>query len=154
MTRTTKRRSKNPKVPHWQELVDHVNNTWKRKKKSEFNYPFMGRDMKDLAHFARVYQPYGVMALWDVYLKQADEWTLKHGLSIYIFTTQLPRLVDQDWKGQARIYQEGMPDTPPEKIAEVIEKMPNFIKPKKRRVFTTRSEWSKAELDRLKKNNH
>lgn len=93
---------------HWQTVVDHVNSTWKAKKRVTYTYPFTGKDWVDLRHFIRFYEPWGMMALWDLYLEQADDWTMNHGLSIYNFTRQLPRLLDQSWKGSAATYQRRM----------------------------------------------
>lgn len=110
--------------PFWQPMIDHINDTWKKKKgwdlytEPEYNYPFAGRDMKTLRHWANMYMETGIMALWDAYLETADEWTVKHGYSIDNFSRQLPRLVDDyGWKKRRELYDARFPaKTPPEII--------------------------------------
>lgn len=123
--------------PYWQQMVDHINDTWKAKKgnahtsEPEYNYPFTGRDFKALKHWSGMYLETGIMALWDEYLERADEWTLKAGLSIQEFERQLPRLVDDyKWKTRREKYQIKFPDDIPHEIDELFAVIPlKVIKP-------------------------
>jgi len=143
-----------PKIEYWQELVDHVNETWKVKRRVDYGYPFTGKDFKDLAHYARVYMIWGMMALWDMYLEQADEYTLKRGLDVYTFTRQLPRLLDQNWKNLARQYEDALlPDIAPEVLTLI--KQPEK-KPAVSQQFKSRLEYlkHKKQLSAANSNGH
>jgi len=119
-------------IQGWQIVVDHINDTWKKRKRSEYGYPFVGRDLKDLRHFCLVYHQWGIMALWDCYLAGADDWTVKHGFSLAEFYRQLPRLVDQPWKQRAAMYEPLFPANPPPPVTEFINKTHNFRRKKER----------------------
>jgi len=77
-----RRKSTKSKILFWQEVVNHVNDTWKKKKGVSYNYPWRGKDIADLAHQTRNYQPWGIMALWDMFLERADEYVVKQGYSL------------------------------------------------------------------------
>ena len=103
--------------------------------------------MKDLAHFARIYQPWGLMSLWNIYLERGDEWTIKMGYSIPNFIRQLPRLVDLNWKGMAATYERQMVKPVPKELSQ----LQLFGKHKKRVGNTTRIEYI---IDRERLKNH
>lgn len=133
-------------IPYWQELIDHINETWRIKKKSDHGYPFTGKDFKDLGHYARFYQVWGMMSLWDLYLETADDYTLKRGLDIYTFTRQLPRLLDMGWKPMANRYADAIqPDLPPEFADLLKAKNPKKDDEQKRVVFKSRLEYLLAK---------
>jgi len=120
----------------------------------DYGYPFTGKDFKDLAHYARVYMIWGMMALWDMYLEQADEYTLKRGLDVYTFTRQLPRLLDQNWKNLARQYEDALlPDIAPEVLTLI--KQPEK-KPAVSQQFKSRLEYlkHKKQLSAANSNGH
>jgi hypothetical protein len=113
---------KKEKIENWVELVRHINDSWVRRmnKPHVTAYPFTGKDWKDLAHFARQLTPYGLMALWDVYLEKADR---KRGYTLWGFQTCLPWLMDSDYKVLSKIYENRMaPKLSPE-IDELFKDM-------------------------------
>ena len=100
---------KTPKTEYWVELIRHLDDTWRKKKRQDFSYPFMGKDFADLKHFARIFRPWGLMALWDDYLDQDNEFNRRTGFSVFQFTRQLPFLVDGPlWKARAEMYRKGL----------------------------------------------
>jgi hypothetical protein len=77
--------------------------------KTEFSYPFHGRDFRDLKGLSRVYSIPGVMALWDEYIDQDNEFNARTGYSIYQFCRQMPFLVDSHyWKAKKIVYEKLM----------------------------------------------
>lgn len=103
------RKPKKDKTPFFHDMKEHVNQTWKKKKNSSFNYPFTGKDLADLKHFSKQFQPWGVMALWDIYLEKANDWVIKNGISIFTFTRSLPWLVDdRSFKSRSREYEKAL----------------------------------------------
>lgn len=88
------KKAENQKKRFWQPMIDHINGTWKAATKKEFNYPFTSKDFADLKYHARNFGEWGVMALWDVYVNNADEYVQKKQFDIFTFTRSLPRLLD------------------------------------------------------------
>lgn len=106
----------------WERLLGHISRRWRERKNSEFAYPFTGRDYKDLRHFARVYQPWGVMALWDAFVERPDEFNKRTGWSIFQFTRQLPWLVDDpSWKSRARQYEQEFVRPLPDDLSALVD---------------------------------
>jgi len=100
--------------------------------------------MADLAHQCRNYQVWGVMALWDIYLDDADEWTVKQGFSIWAFIRQLPRLLDRrGWKLRADEYAKKLIPPPPPAIADLLSGNTLTKKPK-HPYNQSRFDWLKA----------
>lgn len=98
-------------IENWVKMIDHINEGWKKawNPPKEHSYPFLPKDFKDLKHFAKFYHPWGVMALWDIYIDTANDFLRKNGLTIYHFTTNLPRLLDnRSFKSIAAGYEKGM----------------------------------------------
>jgi len=96
--------------PHWPKLMAHIVTVAKKHKGVPI--PINGKHAKALQNLSRYYQPWGVMALWDLWFErgnQWDEWAGKTGHSIEGFVTTIPRLLDNStWKGRARVYESGM----------------------------------------------
>jgi integrase len=118
-------KTKKEKIENWVDLIRHISDSWARKMNKPHiqEYPFVGKDFADLAHFARIYQPCGLMALWDAYLERATDWNRKDGYTVFTFTRSLPRLVDSDYKISAEIYRKKI--CPPElpAVAELFQTM-------------------------------
>lgn len=92
-------------------MIDHINEKWKNafSPPKEYSYPFLPKDFKDLKHFAKHYQPWGVMALWDLYVQTANDFIKKNGFTVFHFTTNLPRLLDNwGFKAIAKGYEKTM----------------------------------------------
>ena len=93
-------------IEHWQALIDHINDTWKQKKRVDFNYPFVGRDFRDLRKFVKDFKVWGLMALWDAFLYSDNEWAKKTGYSINAFCACIVWLVDTPWwKDKSKRYE-------------------------------------------------
>lgn len=106
----------------WKELIEHIDSTWKKKKRSEFGYPFTGKDMADLRHFSGPFKEWGIMALWDEYLERPDEFNAKTGFSVFQFTRQLPFLVDvPHWKAKAAKYEMKLNGAYPENVLSLFD---------------------------------
>ena len=91
-------------APFWKEMVGHINDTWMRFKRGT-KYPWKGKDFKALKGLYGLYQPWGVMALWDAYLRSGDTWAADHGYDVSTFSAQIPKIVDDHcWKQAAQSY--------------------------------------------------
>lgn len=95
---------KSAPIPHWQEMIAHIDTTWQRKKGSK--YPFSGADMAKLKTYAKLYMAWGVMALWDCFLNSEDPFYRNTGYKIGAFASGLPKLLDMDWKVKAEGYRQ------------------------------------------------
>lgn len=90
--------------PYFKKLVDHINCSWLVRKK--YAYPFSGRDFRDLKNMCRIFQEWGVMALWDEFVNSDNDWVRKSGYSISAFLKCVPWLVDlKGWKERASKYE-------------------------------------------------
>lgn len=88
-------------APFWKPMIEHLDVTWSLKKRGT-KYPWSGKDMAHLKRISRLYNEWGVMALWDVYLATDDDWARKNGFNVVEFVRQIPRLVDGiAWKNRA-----------------------------------------------------
>lgn len=99
-----KKKAKKKPSPYFQTLIDHIDQSWVRKK--GLHYPFSGRDFKDLKAFCVNFQEWGLMALWDAFIGSDNEWVRKSGYSISAFIKCLPWLVDdKSWKRASQKYE-------------------------------------------------
>ncbi len=91
-------------VPFWQELVKHIDTGWANKKGAP--YPWSPHEFKKLSDMARIYQPWGVMAMWDLYLGGTYFGKLT-GYMIDGMKKDIGVIVDDSrFKGLARQYEE------------------------------------------------
>lgn len=89
----------------WKETVAFIDRLWFAKKQTKFFWK--GQYFKQLKSMVNIYQPWGVMALWKVFLNSNDEWVVKTGYSFDAFSCKIPVLVDDPyWKNKAKEYQE------------------------------------------------
>lgn len=111
------------KAKYWKPMVDHIFNTWKEKK--GFGYMFTGRDFRDLKNAVRIYDEWGVMSLWDIYLEQNhNEVIQKSGFSLSMFFRCLCWLVDNPrWKALAKRYEKEMCPPPDQWMEEAIKSL-------------------------------
>lgn len=102
--------------PYFKAMVNHIDQAWRKARKSDTGYPFHGRDFKDLAHFVSYYQESGLMALYDMFLESQSDWVKRTGHSLQAFFKCLPGLLDKGgWKARAEKYEKGMlPPVEPE----------------------------------------
>ena len=115
------KKEKREKRPEFKTMVDHIDLTWRKAKKSDTGYPFHGRDFKDLKHFVGYYQEWGMMALWDIWIETATPWAKSTGLSLGAFFKSLPGLVDRkDWKIRAAAHEAKMMPPMEEKVMELF----------------------------------
>lgn len=92
------------KTPFWTEVCKHLEETWKRKKNAPFL--FTGQRMKSLKGLCQTYQPWGVMALWDMFLVSDDPWIKDTGYKFEAFVHSVDKLVDNySWKQKAQVYE-------------------------------------------------
>jgi hypothetical protein len=92
-------------TPFWKELVAHLNDTWSRKKRGA-KYVWSMKDFAALKRVLAVYQPFDVMALWDIYIGSDDDFAKRQGYNVPEFIRQMPRLVDGAWKPAAKTYED------------------------------------------------
>lgn len=107
-------------TPFWKELVDHVDKTWTLKKRGA-RYMWAGKDFHHLRRAVRYYEPWGVMALWDLYIGSSDEFAVRQGYTVTEFVRQIPRLVDGDWKARAQRHQDRLMPLRPQGVKQVQE---------------------------------
>lgn len=89
---------------HMRSVTNHIVSRWEAKKHTK--YPFHAKHGVLISKMMRWYGAGGVMALWDVYLAQADDFTRSRGYSIEVFYMQVTRLVDdRGWKEKGKLYQ-------------------------------------------------
>ena len=103
-----KKKSTIDKTEHWVKMVAHINEAWKNawRPPREVSYPFLPQDWQSLKHFARQYQPWGLMALWDIFVETSDGFLRENGLNIRHFTMNLPRLLDHpSYKSRAKRFE-------------------------------------------------
>lgn len=95
-------KKKEAPIEYWQEMIAHIDTAWQRKK--GFKYPFAPQEMVKLKTYARLYMPWGVMALWDNFLASDDPFYRQTGYKIGAFASSLPVLLDTGWKQKAEQY--------------------------------------------------
>lgn len=106
--------------PLFNNLTKHIDATWFRLR--DFHYPFAGKDFKDLKNLCRIFQIWGVMALWDAFMASDSEWVQKSGRSINAFGKCVPWLVDvPGWKAQAKKYEEQLAGAYPADVIELFK---------------------------------
>lgn len=117
----------------WQVMISHIDTTWRKARKAlpdDPGYPFTGKDMADLRKFAAngYYGPWGLMALWDVYLAEADDYVKKAGYAINTFLRSMPRLLDRDqWKSKRTHYMEKHAPPMAAKTQQAVDLFSNLI---------------------------
>ena len=121
----SQKKKNGPSIPFSKELLDHVVQTWEAKRKNK--YPLHGgKHMAILKNAAKIYQPWGVMALWDIYLDTSDDFYRRAGYSIEMFSTQLTRLVDNSgWKLRAEKYEQALNGGPAPDLTALLDKIGN-----------------------------
>lgn len=108
-----------PTAPFWKETVDFISESWKRKKGSAFYW--RGQHFKNLKILIGLYQPWGVMALWETYLQLQDPWAKNAGYSFEMFESKIASLVDDPgWKGAARGHEDKLLGAMPPDISAVL----------------------------------
>jgi hypothetical protein len=105
-------------VEHWQLMIDHIDKSWRAKKRGA-PYFWLARDFANLRRAARVYEPWGVMALWDCYIESGDTFAISQGYNVTEFVRQIPRLVDGNWKVLAAGYRDKLEPRDPQATAIV-----------------------------------
>lgn len=106
----------------WAQLIEHIDSTWRKRKGVDMGYPFTGKDMADLRHFCSPFKEWGLMALWDQYMAQDNEFNRKTGWSVFHFTRQLPFLVDApEWKSAAHRYEMSLAGPYPENLMDLFD---------------------------------
>jgi hypothetical protein len=107
------------KTEFWNDMIKHISFRYSRLKGHD--YPFTGKDFVELKNAARIFQPWGIMALWDIFIDFADDYTRKNGFSIWCFLRQIPKLTDNPlYKPSAEKYQQVLIGTKPNKILELF----------------------------------
>lgn len=102
---TKKRRRTARTIEYWQPLVDHINSSWITKKKAP--YPWSPFEYAQLSQLTRIYQAWGVMALWDLYLVTETYWAKQTRYMIEGLKRDVGVLVDQPrWKDLCKQYEE------------------------------------------------
>lgn len=97
-------KTKDETTPYWKDLVEHIDLTWRKKKGVPFF--FQAKYFKTLKELSRIYLPYGVMALWDLFLDESDPYVKQTGHSFEMFLHRLPRLLDDStWKVRRESYE-------------------------------------------------
>lgn len=108
--------------PYFSRLIEHIDQSWLRLK--GINYPFAGRDFRDLKGFCRSFQEWGLMALWDAFVASQSEWVKKSGYSIGAFVKCLPWLVDDPgWKLAAKKYQLEIEEPLPTDLFTIVDRV-------------------------------
>ena len=88
----------------WKETVEHISKSWEKKK--GIGLYWKPQYFKHLKSMIGIYQPWGIMALWDVFLMHNDAWTNQAGHSFEAFVSKLPSLVDDlSWKTKSKDFE-------------------------------------------------
>lgn len=111
---------KNP-IPYWREMVLHIDKSWFVKKRGT-KYLWMARDFANLRRAAKLYEAWGVMALWDLYVQGNDTFAVAQGFNVTEFVRQIPRIVDGNWKARAEAHRQKLMPVSKEAF-EPIEKI-------------------------------
>lgn len=120
-------------IPFWQEMVDHMDRTWtafkKKKTGNEVKYPWpesRDRTWRTLKSSASFYRPFGIMALWDLYLLMNDAWVSKTGHTVEAFIHKIPVLVDDPrWKSLSSKYENLLATPKLNSIGDVMDQIKN-----------------------------
>lgn len=92
------------KVMYFQEMVDHITTTWEKKKNAKMSWD--GKNFALLKSKAKIYMAWGIMALWDIYLRTVDDWYRRHGYDVPTFVGAISFLVDDpNWKVASKSYE-------------------------------------------------
>jgi hypothetical protein len=98
---------KRPKaeVAFWNDLVRHIDTAWMKKKGAP--YPWSPHEFKKLHDLVRVYQSWGMMAMWDLYISLETYWGKLTRFMLDGLKKDVGVLVDDPrWKTLAKQYEE------------------------------------------------
>lgn len=88
------------------EMKAHIASWWLQSKGVELK--FTGKQLGILKHLARLYEPEGVMALWDLWTERGTtwaDWAAQTGRSLEGFAVKVPALLDEPrWKTKREKY--------------------------------------------------
>lgn len=107
--------------PYFPILIEHIDKSWVERR--SMNYPFSGRDFRDLKNLSRNLMEWGLMALWDCFMESDNDWVAKSGYSVGAFTRCIPWLIDHHlYKERSRNYRDYIEKLFPtdEKVAELF----------------------------------
>lgn len=105
LAKPKKARQQKPPMAFWTDLVKHVEVAWVKKKGAP--YPWNPHELKKLNDLARVYQPSGVMALWDLYMGLETYWGKLTRYMIDGLKKDIGVIVDDPrWKPLAKQYED------------------------------------------------
>lgn len=106
-------------TPFWKEVIDFIGETWKVKKGAPFYW--RPQYFKRLKSMIGLYQPWGVMSLWESYLALTDSWAKNAGYSFEMFESKIASLVDDPfWKSGARKFETNLIGAMPPDLAAVL----------------------------------
>lgn len=93
------------RVEFWQAIVDHVNKSWVSRK--GVPYPWDPHEFKKLHALSVVYQAWGMMAMWDLYVQMGTYWGKLSGLMLDGLKKDVGVIVDDPrWKSLCQSYED------------------------------------------------
>lgn len=97
-------------IPFWPQLLEHIEATWRKKLRLDAPYPWPEKKdgfWRHLETLAELYQPWGVMAMWDLYLGlKGDKYVADSGYSVRVFFKRIEKLLDhEDYRGRRETYE-------------------------------------------------
>ena len=93
------------RVEFWQTVVDHVNRSWQQRKGTP--YPWDPHEFKKLHRLSVIYQAWGMMAMWDLYVQMGTYWGKLTGFMLDGLKKDVGVIVDDPrWKSLCRTYEE------------------------------------------------
>lgn len=96
------------RIEFWQQMIDHISGEWSKKRNAPA-YPWSGREFRALRGLSVNYRPWGIMALFDEYLRRENPYAKINGFSVQEFIRELPSLVDSpSWKVRAKEYEDSL----------------------------------------------
>jgi len=105
--------------PYWKELIAHIDQSWFKKKGVKFFWE--ARHFKQLGNLCRHFQPWGVMALWDLHLTISDDWAYKKGYSFECFLSRISKLIDEPlFKSRSKVYETKLAGEIPKDLSKVL----------------------------------
>jgi len=120
------KKKKSQPVPFWKEAIEHMKTTWERKKPGAV-FMFGGKEGSLLKPKMRAYMAWGIMSLWDTYLREQNDWYREHGYDVTTFCGAVGYLVDSpSWKTQAKKYEEQL-NKPSDEGARLVAEAINSI---------------------------
>lgn len=102
-----KRVSAQKRIEFWQSLVTHIDQSWQKRK--GVAYPWDAHEFKKLHGLAIVYQAWGMMAMWDLYVQMGTYWGKLTGFMLDGLKKDIGVIVDDPrWKSLCHDYEEKM----------------------------------------------